>query len=102
MRNSVESLLGESYSLNKLHYKKAARVMHYKVLFIIPEVRLYLDLSSQLVLHLCLLQLTLEQNLCHPQSVSLHRRRCEAHLDGNNKLALLLSCEVDTSELASA
>ena len=34
MRNSVESLLGESYSLNKLHYKKAARVMHCKVLFI--------------------------------------------------------------------
>ena len=35
MRNSVESLLGESYSLNKLHYKKAARAMHCKVLFII-------------------------------------------------------------------
>ena len=34
MRNSVESLLRESYSLNKLHYKKAARVMHCKVLFI--------------------------------------------------------------------
>ena len=34
MRNSVESLLGESYSLNKLHYKKAARVMHCKLLFI--------------------------------------------------------------------
>ena len=34
MRNSEESLLGESYSPNKLHYKKAARVMHCKVLFI--------------------------------------------------------------------
>ena len=34
MRNGVESLLGESYSLNKLHYKKTARVMHCKVLFI--------------------------------------------------------------------
>ena len=37
MRNSVESLLSESFSLNKLHYKKAARVMHCKVLFIIVE-----------------------------------------------------------------
>ena len=36
MRNSVESLLRESYSLNRLwHYKKAARVMHCKVLFIV-------------------------------------------------------------------
>ena len=34
MRNSAESILRESYSLNKLHYKKAARVMHCKVLFI--------------------------------------------------------------------
>ena len=34
MRNSVESLLRESYSLNKLYYKKAVRVMHCKVLFI--------------------------------------------------------------------
>ena len=38
MRNSVESLLGESYSLNKLHYKKAARVMHCKVVFIMYAI----------------------------------------------------------------
>ena len=33
MRYSAESLLKESYLLNRL-YKKAARVMHSKVLFI--------------------------------------------------------------------
>ena len=39
MRNSVESLLRESYSLNRLlHYKKAVRVMHCKVLSIILEL----------------------------------------------------------------
>ena len=36
MRSSVESLLKESYSLNRLeNYKKAARVMHCKVVFIL-------------------------------------------------------------------
>ena len=39
MRNSVESLLRESYSLNRLlHYKKATRVMHCKVVFIIEQL----------------------------------------------------------------
>ena len=44
MRNSVESLLRESYSLNRL---KAARVMHCKVFFILYlNSKIILPLSS--------------------------------------------------------
>jgi hypothetical protein len=50
-----------------------------------PEMRLDFDLSAQLVLNTCLLQLALEENL-----------------QGNNKLGALLTGEVDISEFSLA